>query len=325
MIQQVELILHIGYDPAQSSTHASVPLSRSLFTAVYGSQTTTGEYMEDTITIADNVTLPSQEIAAVLKTKGLLSSGNHGGGVVIDGIMGAGYPTLTMSSTRYNYQYLPVPQHLYESKVVPEPFFSVYIDGDDSRGGSVVFGGLQQNAVSDSLRKTPVVKSSYFNGDATHYYQWRAHISEFSRTTTGDNSSSTTVLAMDEGSSFHFDTGTATSRLPNGQGDKLARALFGDSHVRHLYNLYLISDCTQFRNRDDWVLSLSFPDTEGNSFTIDFKPSDLLIDYAPIFDQCMFGFMDGDDYFIGNNLMKDYATIFNFGDNTIGFADINDE
>lgn len=310
----------VDYNPRRSSTAESVPRDRSIFAAVYGTQTTTGEYMEDTITIAGNVTLPSQEIAAVSTTKGLLSSGNPDG-VVIDGIMGAGYPALTMSSTRYHYQYLPVPQHLYESKVVPEPYFSVYIDADDSRGGSVVFGGLQQNAVSDSLRKTPVAKSSYFNGDDSQYYQWRAHISEISRTKAGDNSS-TPLIIMEEGSSFHFDTGTATSRLPRRLGDKLSRALFGDENVMHIYNFYVVSDCSQFRNQDDWELNLVLPDTEGNSFTIDFKPSDILMDYSTLFDQCLFGFMDGDDYFIGNNLMKDYATVFNFGDNTIGFADI---
>ncbi|KAI7885221.1 acid protease [Lichtheimia hyalospora FSU 10163] len=312
------------YDPRKSSTYQSVPMDRSLFTAVYGSQTTAGEYMEDTITIGGDVKLPSQQIAAVTTTKGLLSSGNSAGGVVIDGIMGAGYPTLTMSSGRYHYPYLPVPQHLYESKVVPEPFFSVYIDGDNSRGGSVVFGGLQQNAVSDSLRKTPVVKSSYFNGDDTQYYQWRAHISEFSLTNSGDNSS-TPLITMEQGSSFHFDTGTATSRLPRRLADKLARTLFGDDNVYHLYNAYIISHCSQVKNQNDWELNLSLPDTDGNQFTISFTPSDLLNDYSTWFDQCLFGFMDDDDYFIGNNLMKDYATVFNFGDDTIGFADIASE
>ncbi|KAI7873767.1 acid protease, partial [Lichtheimia hyalospora FSU 10163] len=317
------------FDRSKSSTDRSLDMP---FIAHYGSGDMKGVYFEDTVTLGEKTHVKHQTLVDVNATAGTFAAQNPDDPLVMDGLFGAGFPDLMVARWQLNQtNTMPIPISLYENKAISEPIFSVYTGPLGGTTGSIIFGGVQSFA--DKLHTAPVLKSKVFNGDDTHFYQWRIHVDNI---TMNDASSNTiTKLFKDEKQeavleynnpkhSFHVDTGTPISRLPIKEAEHLAATLFGEHNINVTKDgRFFVKDCSKFFEEDNEpTLFITVPDTSSKPFQLKLNVDDLLMRNEADPDMCLFTFGASNDYLIGNLIMSKYITVFNFGDKTVSFASI---
>ncbi|KAI7873766.1 acid protease [Lichtheimia hyalospora FSU 10163] len=316
------------FDRQKSSTEQSFD-EHIPFIARYGSGNVTGTYFKDTVTFGDNTQLKDQSLVVANHTTGSFASQAPGNKLLMDGILGAGFPGLMTSNQLLNTSMVPVPISLYENKVISKPLFSVYTGPLGSSAGSILFGDVHSIASGETYT-APVVKSKAFNGDDSKIYQWRVHVNKISlvgnSNKTKDNDNEKVVLEYaDNQHSFHVDTGTPVSRLPAKEADHLAISMFGEENLVRNEEAgvgYIVKDCSKFTPDNTPSLSINLSGTSSKSFNLDLDVNDLLVVNSKEEDTCVFIFGEGDSYMIGNLALSKYVTVFNFGDETISFSDI---
>lgn len=330
---RILIIVYTAFDRQKSSTEHSTDKLMP-FIAKYGSENVTGTYFEDTVTFGDNTRLKDQSLVVANHTAGTIAAQVPESKLIIDGILGAGFPGLMVSNQLFNTSMVPVPMSLYENKVISKPLFSVYTGPLGGSSGSIVFGDVHSIATGEP-RTAPVITSKVFNGDDSKIYQWRVHINKISlidsnnNKTKDSNDKEKVVLEYaDKKHSFHVDTGTPVSRLPAKEADHLAVSLFGKENVVRNEEAgigYIIKDCSKFTPDNTPSLSISVSSTSTNKpFTLNLDANDLLLINSKEEDTCIFIFGEGDDHMIGNLALSKYITVFNFGEKTISFSDVND-
>lgn len=285
------------------------------------------------MTFGDNTQLKEQSVVVANHTAGSFATQVPESTLVMDGILGAGFPGLMVSNQlSKKSSMVPVPMSLYENKVISKPLFSVYTGPLGGSSGSILFGGVHSIASGRETHTAPVLKSKAFNGDDSEFYQWRIHVNKISlvgssNKTKGSDIEKTVLEYADSKHSFHVDTGTPVSRLPAKEADHLALSLFGEENLVRNEEAgvgYIIKDCSKFTPDNTPSLSISVSDTSSKSFNLELDVYDLLLLNSEKEDTCIFIFGEGHDYMIGNLALSKYVTVFNFGDKTISFSDISD-
>lgn len=328
--------MYIAFDRQKSSTARSFDKHTPLFIARYGSGNVTGTYFKDTVTFGDNTQLKDQSVVVANHTAGSFATQEPESKLVMDGILGAGFPGLMISNQlSKKSSMVPVPMSLYENKVISKPLFSVYTGPLGGSSGSILFGDVHSIASGES-HTAPVIKSKAFNGDDSEIYQWRIHVNKISlvgsnhnnnNKTKGSQKEKTVLEYADSKHSFHVDTGTPVSRLPAKEADHLALSLFGEENLVRNEEAgvgYIVKDCSKFTPDNTPSLSISVSDTSSKSFNLELNVYDLLLLNDEKEDTCIFIFGEGHDYMIGNLALSKYVTVFNFGDKTISFSEISD-
>ncbi|KAJ2768591.1 aspartic proteinase precursor [Coemansia nantahalensis] len=248
----------------------------------FGSGSLEGYLSEDTLTVGD-ITVESQQFAEATKEPGLSFAFDR-----FDGVFGLGHDTISVKGV------VPPFYHMVNRKLVDEPVFSLYLsdtaNGDD---GELILGGYNSEHFEGDLKWADVLGSGY----------WEVKLEAAQL---GDSE----ITIGPTGATF--DTGSSLLVLPTTLADMLNNRIGAKRNSAGQYTL----DCASVPSLPS--LSLTFG---GVKYTLDAK--DYVIEVPG---QCISGFMGmdlhGSDevWAIGNTFLRKFYTVYDLGNNRIGFA-----
>lgn len=256
------------------------------FNIMYGSGSVTGFFSMDDVTLADDLVISRQRFAEVQDAGGLGMAYSIG---KFDGILGLGFTSISVNGTT------TVFENAIAQGIVDEPVFSFYLG--DNKPGELTFGGYDESKFDKDTLK-------YVKLDAATYWQIKldgASLSDDSYSTKG---SMTAIV----------DSGTSLLTGPKSEISKIARAVGAKPNIVGEYTI----DCKLVDALPDLVFTI-----DGNKFTIPGK--DTVIKASGM---CLFALMGmdfpppGPQWILGDVFMRQYYTIFNYKDETIGLAEV---
>ncbi|KAI9263391.1 aspartic peptidase domain-containing protein [Phascolomyces articulosus] len=299
------------FDHTQSSTFHETKYPLNI---TYGTGNAMGDYFVDTLRVGD-LTLDKQVLAMVDTNEGPIaqqSTAEDGGDeYVLDGIFGAGYPGGTIMYQRFNQSYYPFAQSLYLANKIPEPLFSVFI-GESEKSewcGEITFGDINKEKMDGDLVYTDVVTYTHRTTGLSVHERWTAWVQGFQVKNVNFKFSKTgTPFAIDTGSNFMY--------LPKHLATQLAKTIAPDVEI--VDNQFIV-DCKYQQDNDE--VKIVFPEAGGQGTSVFIGlPVKRLVGKREEDGQCMLFFVPSEHYIIGNMLLRNYVTVFDFGQHRIGFA-----
>jgi len=277
-------ILHKLYHSASSSTYVK---NGTTFKIEYGSGPVSGFLSQDTITLGD-VKDQKQLFAEITDVSGLGAAYKLG---KFDGILGMGFSSISV------YNITTVFENLVKQKAVEQNVFAFYL-GSRAVGpeGELTLGGTDPNHYTGSLTYVPVTSATY----------WETKLDSI--VVAGESFTHAVKVIID--------SGTSTLAGPLAEVRSLARKV-GAKSVIIRPGEYTI-DCTNPKALPDIVVTIG-----GNKFTL--TGPDYVIDAGS--GVCLFGVLGidipaptGPLWIMGDVFMRKYYTVFDFGQNRLGFA-----
>lgn len=274
------------YDHDSSSTYAA---DGADFNIRYGSGAVSGFWSADDVVIAEDFTIRAQRFAEIQDAGGLGYAYALG---KFDGILGLGFTSISIDGTP------TVFENAIDQHVVQQPIFSFYLG--DNAPGELTFGGYDAGKfVGDDLTYVKLSAATY----------WQIKMDEVSA---GDD---LVITGGDDGITAIVDSGTSLITGPKKDIVKIARSIGAKPNIMGEYTI----DCAKIDDVPDIV------------FTIDNKPYTIPGKSAILQAQgtCLFAFMGmdfpppGPQWILGDVFMREYYTVFNYLDESIGFAPAN--
>jgi len=274
------------YDHDSSSTYAA---DGADFNIRYGSGAVSGFWSADDVVIAEDFTIQAQRFAEIQDAGGLGYAYALG---KFDGILGLGFTSISIDGTP------TVFENAIDQHVVQQPIFSFYLG--DNAPGELTFGGYDAGKfVGDDLTYVKLSAATY----------WQIKMDEVSA---GDD---LVITGGDDGITAIVDSGTSLITGPKKDIVKIARSIGAKPNIMGEYTI----DCAKIDDVPDIV------------FTIDNKPYTIPGKSAILQAQgtCLFAFMGmdfpppGPQWILGDVFMREYYTVFNYLDESIGFAPAN--
>lgn len=269
------------YDHEKSTSYTE---DGSDFEIRYGSGSVSGFFSVDSVTLADDLVITGQRFAEVSDAGGLGFSYALG---KFDGILGLGFSSISIDQTP------PVFENAIKQNIVDQPIFAFYL-GDDGPG-ELTFGGYDPSKFEGDLE--------YVKLDAATYWQILLDkVTIGDRYRNGDGVGLTAIV----------DSGTSLMVGPKSEVVKIAKAIGAQANIMGEYTL----DCKLVDDLPDLTMSIG-----GNDYIIPGK--DLVIQAQGT---CLFAFMGmdfpsgGPSWILGDVFMRKYYTVFNYVDQTVGFA-----
>ncbi|CAG0900634.1 unnamed protein product [Darwinula stevensoni] len=141
--------LHRRYDSSRSSTYEE---NGEEFSISYGTGSMMGFLSTDTMTIGD-IAVKGQTFA-----EATVQPGSTFVDAKFDGILGMGYPTLSVDNVT------TVLENMVLQQLIQNPIFSFYLNRDPSakEGGELIIGGSDPNYYKGSLTYVPVTSEGYW-------------------------------------------------------------------------------------------------------------------------------------------------------------------
>ncbi|KAJ2791001.1 aspartic proteinase precursor [Coemansia helicoidea] len=248
----------------------------------FGSGTFEAYVSEDTLTVGD-ITVESQQFAEATKEPGLSFTYDR-----FDGVFGLGYDTKSVAGV------VPPFYNMVKRKLVKEPVFAFYLsdtaNGDD---GELILGGYNSQHFEGDLKWADVLGSGY----------WEVKLEAAQL---GDSE----ITIGPTGATF--DTGSPMLVMPVHVANMLNEKIGAKKDSAGRYAV----DCASVPSLPS--LSLTFG---GVKYTLDAKDYILEVDGL-----CVSGFMGmdlhGSDevWTIGNTFLRKFYTVYDLGNNRIGFA-----
>jgi len=202
-----------------------------------------------------------------------------------DGILGMGYQAISSTDS------VPVFNNMYTQGLVDENLFSFYLntDLDSDEGGELILGGTDTTYYTGDFSYVDVSKQGY----------WQFNMD--SLTLSGD---STTFC--DGGCKAIADTGTSVIVGPTSEVKKINKAIGANDET-------LAMDCST-TGLPTVTITIN-----SNEFTLEAS------DYIMVEDgECYSAFDGADegsiDWILGSPFIRAYYTVFDFGNNQVGFA-----
>ncbi|XP_059509342.1 gastricsin-like [Stegostoma tigrinum] len=276
---------HARFNPTQSSTFTS---SGQTVSISYGSGSMSGYLGYDTVNVA-GISIPKQELG--------LSESEPSSNFYyapFDGILGLAYPRLAAGGST------PVFDNMLKDNLLEEPLFSVYLgrDPNSQDGGEVLFGGIDDGLYSGQLQWAPVIQEVYWN------------IAIQGVLINGN------PFFCSQGCQAVVDTGTAVIAVPYEYFRTLLQEV-GASYENDEFvvNCDYIADMpplTFVINGAEFTLSPSAYVLQDDGYcTVGVEPTYL----APPTD-------DGPLWILGDVFLRSFYSVFDRGNNRIGFAPI---
>ncbi|XP_057634675.1 pepsin A-5 [Chionomys nivalis] len=138
---------HKVFNPLRSSTFL---VSGRPVNVAYGSGEMSGFLAYDTVKIGDLMVV-AQAFGLSLEEPGTFMEY-----AVFDGILGLGYPDLSLQ------EILPVFDNLWLQGLIPQNLFAFYLSSKDEKGSMLMLGGVDPSYYSGELHWVPVSKPSYW-------------------------------------------------------------------------------------------------------------------------------------------------------------------
>jgi len=272
--------LHPLYDSSKSSTYVA---NGTIFKIQYGSGPVAGFLSYDTVNFGG---LPVQkfEFAEITDVSGLGLAFSVG---KFDGILGLGWPRISVD------QILPVFPTAVAQGLIQSPVFAFYLGKADGVNGELTLGGYDQAHFTGPINWAPLTAETY----------WQTKLD--SMTIGGVPQTNTTRVILDSG----------TSLLAGPSADVKAIAAAVGATPFFLNPKEYTIDCTKIASLPDIVVTLA-----GVSYPL--TGADYTINAGGL---CLFA-MTGIDvpsgalWIMGDVFMRKYYTIFDYGNQRLGFA-----
>lgn len=255
------------------------------FNIMYGSGSVSGYFSADDIEVADDIIISGQRFAEVQDAGGLGLAYALG---KFDGILGLGFTSISVDGTP------TVFENAIAQGAVDKPIFSFYLG--DNAPGELTFGGYDADKFEGDL--------TYVKLNAATY--WQIALDSVKAGSYDSEPSN------DEPLTAIVDSGTSLMVGPKAEITKLALAVGATPNIMGEYTV----DCKTLDQLPDIVFAI-----DGKDYTIAAK--DAVIQASGI---CLFAFigMDfppgGPKWILGDVFMRQYYTVFNYEEQTIGFA-----
>ena len=275
---------HKVYDHTASSTYVS---NGTVFDIRYGSGPVSGVTSQDTVSVGELVS-SKQLFAEVNVTSGLGPAYSIG---KFDGILGLGWGSISVNE-------MPtVFSNIVASKVLDEPLFAFYLQekaGILQKHSELILGGVDTAHYTGEIEYLDLKSESY----------WEVPLKGVKLGASGSYIGSSTSAVID--------SGTSLMAGPTADVKALAAAAGATPFLHGEYPI----DCK--KNAPDIVIDL------GTNMTFTLTMSDYVITDGPI---CLFGFVGidipaprGPLWILGDIFMRKYYSIFDYGNQRMGFA-----
>jgi len=272
------------YDDTASSTYLK---NGTDFEIMYGSGSVSGFFSYDDVLLADSLTIKKQLFAEIQDAGGLGLAYMLG---KFDGILGLGFTSISVDGAT------TVFENAIKQNAVDQPVFSFYLG--DNAPGELTFGGYDSAKFTGDLVYTKLEAATYWEitlGGISAGDKYKADPND-------DGSAITAIV----------DSGTSLMTGPKKEVSKLALAVGAKPNFIGEYTI----DCEKVSDIPDIVFTI-----DGANYTI---PGEKAVMKAS--GTCLFAFMGmdfpkpGPQWILGDVFMRQYYTVFNYVDKTIGFA-----
>jgi len=279
--------LHHKYDSSKSSSYVK---NGTDFAIRYGSGSLSGFTSQDTVTVG-SVSVPNVLFAEAVKEPGVAFIAAH-----FDGILGFGYPEISVNGMT------PFFQAALASGAVKEPKFAFFLkkEGTTSDGGELTLGGVDTSKYTGDFTYTPITTKGY----------WQFYVDGV---TVGGSSFASSIKAI-------ADTGTSLLAIPTAQVTQILTT-FPSGAVTPLAAGEYTVDCSKISS----MPTLSFT-INGKEFTLDGEDYVLKVSSLGV-TECLLGITGidvpaprGPLWILGDVFLRKYYTVFDYGNNQIGFA-----
>nr|XP_013052035.2 gastricsin isoform X4 [Anser cygnoides] len=275
---------HNLFNPNQSSTFST---QDEYFSLQYGTGSLTGIFGYDTVTV-QGLSVTNQEFG--------LSETEPGTNFVyspFDGILGLAFPSLSAGGAT------TVMQSMLQQNLMDSPIFSFYLSGQEgSQGGELVFGGVDPNLYTGQITWTPVTQTSY----------WQIGIEDIS---IGGQSSGW----CSQGCQGIVDTGTSLLTVPTQVFTQLMQYIGAQADGNGQY----VASCSNIGSMPTLTFVIS-----GTSFPL--PPSAYMLQsnsgYCTVgIESTYLPSQNGQPLWIlGDVFLRSYYSIYDTGNNQVGFA-----
>ena len=263
------------------ATSSSYKEDNGDFNIMYGSGSVSGFFSIDSIVLADDIQVEAQRFAEVQDAGGLGFAYAFG---KFDGILGLGFTSISIDGTP------TVMENAINQNLLDQPIFSFYLG--DNQPGELTFGAYDPTKFTGDLTFVKLQKATY----------WQIALDQ---ATSGEYASPKNMTAI-------VDSGTSLIAGPKAEVQKLAAAVGAKPNIMGEYTL----DCKTLDSIPDITFTI-----DGKDYSIPGK--DTVIQAQGT---CLFAFMGvdfpppGPQWILGDVFMRQYYTVFNYVDQTIGFA-----
>lgn len=279
----IACFLHRRYDSKKSDTYRK---NGTEFAIHYGTGSLEGVISNDILQVG-GIAIENQDFAESIKEPGFTFALGR-----FDGIFGLGYDTISVKKV------VPPFYHMVNRNLVDEEVFSfslTFSEGDnEANGGVLVFGGIDDNLFEGDIHYSPITRRGY----------WEILLENFRF---GDD------LLDIEPIGAAIDTGSSLFAIPTTFADLLNKELGAKKNYAGQYVL----ECDTVPNLPPICLVFN-----GREFCLD--STDYILQVQ---NQCISGFMGldipepaGPLWIVGDVFLRKFYSIYDLGNNRVGFA-----
>lgn len=274
---------HSSYDHTASSTFHP---NGTAFSIRYGTGSMKGFVAHDVITMGPLKT--DVDFACATNEPGATFKAAK-----FDGLLGLAWPTISVDGV------VPVMQALYKAGQLDDPVFAFYLNDDDNKKGELSLGAIDSSRMVGDIHWVPVISDTY----------WTVELG-------GMSVNGKSITKVKQGI---VDSGTSLIVGPKLEVKALAEAAGATEVQAGEYSV----DCSA--TLPDISVKVGHGDSEYD-FVISGEALKIKICVAKIICQCLFGVagMDLPEplWILGDVMMREHYTVFDFGQNRVGFADL---
>jgi len=269
------------YDESKSSTYEA---DGADFEIMYGSGSVKGFFSKDDVTLADDIVINDVGFAEVTDAGGLGLAYSIG---KFDGILGMGFTSISVGGVPTIFE-----EAMKQNKV-DQPIFAFYLG--DNEPGELTFGGYDSSKFEGDLKYVKLEAATY----------WEIAMDSIQAGDYKKDSADGKITGI-------VDSGTSLITGPKAEISKIAKAVGATANIVGEYTI----DCAKVPDLPDVVFSIG-----GTEYSV---PGPKTVIQAG--NTCLFAFMaldipaPGPQWILGDVFMREYYTVFNYHDQTIGFA-----
>ena len=271
------------YDSSQSSSYQE---DGEDFEIIYGSGSVRGFFSKESISLTKDIVVENQDFAQVSDAGGLGTTYSLG---KFDGVFGLAFSSISVGFRT------TVFENAIRQNLVNQPIFAFYLGQESGLPGELTFGGYDSSKFEGQL--------NYVKLDEVTYWQITMdsiQVGSYQKVPSGND-----MTAI-------VDSGTSFISGPKEEIDKIARAAGATANIMGEYTI----DCDMIDNIPDIAIVIG-----GIEYTI--PGSKTVIQAQGV---CLFAFLAryspsvAPQWILGDVFMREYYTVFNYHDKTIGFA-----